>query len=444
MIKGIEYLRRKLKEKRNRGLVRYRYYDMKHWAPQVDPTMPRNLQNCLNVMGWCGNAVDQLADRLVFREFRGDDFEINEFFAANNADIFFDSAVLGALITACDFAYVYEKASGVPGLRVIDGTNATGVMDLNTMLLAEGYAILEVDQETNLPTLEAYFLPEQTDYYVRGQFDHTEKNPAGTPLLVPIVNRPDAKREFGHSRISRACMGYMNSALQTIRKSEVAAYFYSYPQRYALGFDAPEDFDRWKASMTAILTIGRDGNENMPQVGQFPQQSMAPYMDHLKMFAALFAGETGLTMDDLGFVQANPTSDDAIQSSHEALRLKARKSQRGFGACFKNVGYTAACLRDRVHYDRAAFASLTPIWEPIFEPTMSRIGALGDAAFKINEAIPGYVDTNTIYDLTGIRPAEGVTDGTGNGGTAGAGALGSYFNRVSEPNDEGQVPGKTE
>jgi hypothetical protein len=72
---------------------------------------------------------------------------------------------------------------------------------------------------------------------------------------------------------------------------------------------------------------------------------------------------------------------------------------------------------------------------------MGRIGALGDAAFKINEAIPGYVDTNTIYDLTGIKPAEGVTNGTGNGGSAGAGSLGSYFNRVSEPDDEGQETG---
>jgi hypothetical protein len=74
---------------------------------------------------------------------------------------------------------------------------------------------------------------------------------------------------------------------------------------------------------------------------------------------------------------------------------------------------------------------------------MGRIGALGDAAFKINEAIPGYVDTNTIYDLTGIRPAEGVTNGTG-GGTSGAGALGSYFNRVSEQNDDGQETGPAE
>lgn len=443
-MKGIEYLRRKLKAKRGRTLLRYGYYDMKHWTVQMDPTIPLELRNYLTVMGWCGAAVDQLADRLVFREFRGDDFGINEFFTANNSDIFFDSAVLGALITACDFAYVYEKASGMPGLRVIDGTNATGVMDLNTMLLTEGYAILEVDQETDRPILEAYFLPNQTDYYVNGVYDHTDKNPAGTPLLVPIVNRPDANREFGHSRISRACMGYMNSALQTVRKSEIAAYFYSFPQRYALGFESQKGFDKWKASMTAMLTIGRDENDNLPQVGQFPQQSMVPYTDHLRMFAALFAGETGLTMDDLGFVQANPTSDDAIQSSHEALRLKARKSQRGFGACFKNVGYTAACLRDRMYYDRSAFAALIPIWEPIFEPTMGRIGAFGDAVFKLNEAAPGYVDANTIYDLTGIRPSEGVTNGTGNGGSAGAGALGSYFNGVSESNDEGQTAGETE
>ena len=35
---------------------------------------------------------------------------------------------------------------------------------------------------------------------------------------------------------------------------------------------------------------------------------MTPHTEQLRMFAALFAGETGLTLDDLGFVTDNPSS----------------------------------------------------------------------------------------------------------------------------------------
>jgi Protein of unknown function (DUF1483). len=57
------------------------------------------------------------------------------------------------------------------------------------------------------------------------------------------------------------------------------------------------------------------------------------------MFASLFAGETGLTLDDLGFVTSNPSSEGAIRAAHENLRLTARKAQRTFGTGFLNAAY---------------------------------------------------------------------------------------------------------
>ncbi len=82
---------------------------------------------------------------------------------------------------------------------------------------------------------------------------------------------------------------------------------------------------------------------------------MSPYVEQLRTFAAMFAGETGLTVDDLGFVSDNPSSAEAIKASHENLRLTARKAQRTFGACFLNVGFVAACLRDDFHTSDGSF-----------------------------------------------------------------------------------------
>ena len=124
---------------------------------------------------------------------------------------------------------------------------------------------------------------------------------------------------------------------------------------------------------------------------------------NIKAFAAVFAGETNLTIDDLGFSTANPQNYDAIRASHEQLRLAARKAQRTFGIGFLNAGYLAACLRDNVSYDRRAFANTKPVWAPIFEPDAAALGALGDAIYKINQAVPDFVGPKAIHRMTGLE-----------------------------------------
>jgi len=120
------------------------------------------------------------------------------------------------------------------------------------------------------------------------------------------------------------------------------------------------------------------------------------------MVASAFAGETGLTLDDLGFPSNNPSSADAIRSTHENLRLVARKAQRTFGSGFLNVGYVAACLRDKYHYERSVAYLTKPIFEPIFEPDATMLAGIGDAIGKINQAVPDYVTNEKIRDMTGF------------------------------------------
>ena len=156
-----------------------------------------------------------------------------------------------------------------------------------------------------------------------------------------------------------------------------------------------------------MIEFTKDEDGDKPQLGQFSQQSMDPHTEQLKMFAALFAAETGLTMDDLGFVTDNPSSAEAIKASHENLRLIARKAQRTFGSGFLNVGYLAACLRDEFPYERKQFYLTKPKWEPVFEPDSAMLSSIGDGAAKINQAVPGYFNKDNLRDLTGIE-ASGI------------------------------------
>ena len=400
--KGIDYLRNKLNVKKSRVKLRYKHYEMKNIVRDFNISTPPDLRYWMGTLGWCAKAVDSLADRLVFREFDNDVFDMNSIFNMNNKDVLIDSAILGALISACDFIYITTDEDGFPLLRAIDGSRATGIIDPITNMLKEGYAVLE-EETYGTPITEAHFMVGETVIYHRGRMVSSIKNDAPYPLLVPIINRPDAVRPFGHSRISRACMSIVGSAVRTAKRSEIAAEFYSYPQRYILGMDPDaEKLDKWRMTMSAFFRIDKDDDGDHPVVGQFQQQSMTPHTEQLRMFAGLFAGETGLTLDDLGFPSVNPSSADSIKSSHETLRLTARKAQSSFGVGLLNTGYLAACVRDKYPYMRRQVAETVLKWEPIFEPDASMLTTIGDGVIKINQAIPEYIDEEKIRDLTGI------------------------------------------
>lgn len=313
-----------------------------------------------------------------------------------------DSAIKGALIASCSFIYISQDESGFPRLQVIDGDDATGIINPVTQMLNEGYAVLERN-EFKVPIKEAYFTNEYTAYYENGTLVDQVENKAPAPLLVPIIFKPDSQRPFGHSRISRACMAYTGSALRTIKRSEISAEFFSFPQKWATGLDPDVELDKWSAAMSALIkfSVNEDGTDHV-KLGQFAQQSMTPHVEQLKMFASLFAGETGLTLDDLGFPQSNPSSYEAIKAAHENLRLTAKAAHKSFGVGFLNTGFLAACVRDNYKYQRSQITYTRPIWLPAFQADAGMLSGIGDALQKINQVIPDYLTAEKVRELTGI------------------------------------------
>lgn len=400
---GLDYLRGKLDKHALRVNLRYKQYDEKYQDRDIEIVIPKEIKDKYRaVMGWSTKSVDALADRLVFKGFANDNFNIGEIFNLNNPDIFFDSAILSALIGSCCFVYISKAETDEARLQIIEASNATGIIDPITGLLAEGYAVLSRDEYNN-PKSEVYFNPHFTDYYMDGKFAYRIDNPTGRVLLVPIIYRPDAVRPFGRSRISRSAMYYQAYAKRTLERADISAEFYSFPQKYMIGTSQDaEPMDKFKATIASILEITKDEDGDVPKLGQFQQQSMAPFTEQLKTLASVFAGETGLTLDDLGFATDNPSSAEAIKASHETLRTTARKAQRCFGSGFLNVGYVARCLQDDYPYLREQFYKTKATWYPVFEPDVAALSGIGDAAIKVNQAVPDYFNKNNLSDLTGI------------------------------------------
>lgn len=412
-MKGIGYLQNKLECKRARGNLRYKYYEQKQTAKDLGISTPQGLEWFTAVNGWCTKAVDNLADRLQFDKFDNDNFEFTQMFNQNNPDIFYDDAMLSSLITSCSFVYItrggINEADDTKKMRfqVIDGCNATGEIDDFTKLLIEGYAVLERDKNGSVITY-AYFTPGRTEVYTKGESEPiaVETFNSRYCALVPIIYKPDAKRPFGHSRISRACMDYAKSAMRTVKRSEISAEFYSFPQKYATGLsNDAEMLDSWQATMSAMLTFTKDDEGDKPTLGQFQMASFTPHLEQLKAIASMFAGETGLTLDDLGFATSNPASAEAIKAAHEGLRLATVKAQRCFSVGFLNVGYIGACMRDNQDYQREELFETKVIWKPAFGIDAGMLAGLSDAILKLNQSIEtgGYIDAEKIRRITGIE-----------------------------------------
>ena len=410
-LKGRSYLKSKLNKKKTWAKTRYDYYELKNLRDDPSPVIPASLQaNFRSKLGWCAKAVDSLANRLLFDGFENDNFDIWEIYQMNNKDILFDSAIRSALISACCFIYISADDDGYPRLQVIDGKNATGRIDPITNLLLEGYAILETDDKGTV-LVDAYFTPDQTEIYYKGQKEPgIIDNPTGYPLLVPIIYRPDANRPFGQSRISRDCMDLQDKARFTLTRMEVLAEFNSFPQKYILGTAEDSDLDSVKASYAQFLEITKDGDGDKPTVGQFQQATMSPFVEQLNTYAKAFAGITGLTTDDLGFISSTPSSAESIKAAHGDLERIATKAQEVFGSGFLNVGLVAASLRDETHYKRNALYETIPQWKPAFAMDNSAMGTFGDAVLKINQAVPDAIGTKTIERMTGIPIEEPETD----------------------------------
>lgn len=412
-----EQLKAQLAAKQPRIKLRYDFYEQKIDARDFGISTPPTLRHIRTVLGWATASVDSLADRLNFRTFREDNFDLNDIYNRNNRDILFKSVILSALVCGCGFIYISEDGSGNARLQAIDGFNATAEIDPISYFAKSGYAVLERDQYGQ-PTIEAYFLPDRTEIWYKGQgTPQTYTHKAGYPLLVPAVFRPDARRPFGHSRISRSQIDIITDAIRQLKRLNIASEFYSFPQKFIVGLDdefyaaqqgdsgdtqPPKRFDAWRASMSSMLTFGSDESGNKPTVGQFTAASMAPFTETMRMYASLFAGSCGLTLDDLGFATENPSSSEAIKAAHENLRLTARQAQNTFGTAFLNAGLAARSLEDGFPYRREQAYLTRPVWYPVFEPDVSMLGALGDGLSKLKESYGDLMTDEIFENLTGF------------------------------------------
>ena len=55
--------------------------------------------------------------------------------------------------------------------------------------------------------------------------------------------------------------------MRTLKRSEVSAEFYSFPQKYVLGLEPGVEMDKWKATISSLMQISKDEDGDKQTVG---------------------------------------------------------------------------------------------------------------------------------------------------------------------------------
>lgn len=420
----VRHLVEKVNGKRHRNELRRRYYDGLNVLKDLGISIPPSLRSVEVVAGWPAKAVDAMSRRTVLEGFDttqgGQEVKslVGQIWEDNRLDAEAPAAHTSALMHSCSFGFVtqgdQEASEPAALITAQSAENATGDWDRRRRCLGNGLSIINVDAKSGQPTLMNLYTPNRVEVMrlVRpGLYDvETIDHTMGVPVeLLPF--RASLERPFGRSRITRAVMYHTDSAMRTMLRSEVGAEFYNAPQRYALGADEEAFVDKdgnpvpaWSVMLGRLLTLSRDEDGNLPQVGQFAQQTMQPNIEQLRSIAMMFAGETSLPAGSLGIIQDNPESADAIRARNEDLGMEIEHWQKSaLGPAWRRLMLRAVAMSTDSPAALAEARSLRSVWGSWSAPSeVSR----AQASLARVQAVPRLAETDVELSRMGYTPQE--------------------------------------
>jgi len=414
--KQVDFLLDRLRKKSVNVDIKYQYYNAENSYVDFGISVPVKMMNSKPGIGWASRAVNTLSDRVVFDGFANDTFGINELFDEINAKRVLNKAKKDAHIAGVSFVAISETPNGV-ALIPFTASEATGVIDDNTGLLSYGLAVLSwtgddalAQSSVSEPKDYVVFTPEATTIYKNKKIDSITKNPTGRTMLHALTHGATASQPLGRSRITKTVRRIVQEVARVKRRYEIAGEFYSTPQRYVLGTEqdfTQEQKNKLDSTIGKAWVFSKDDDGDKPEIGQLAQMSINQFEDNKKGLARDFCAETALTLRNLGYETANPTSAESLSAMSDDLLLEARASQDEMGEQIKQIAISIRLTlykSDKVPED---LENIKAAWRPIFQVD---VGAAGDAVYKLIQAMPELAGSVQIYQMLGmgVREAEGL------------------------------------
>lgn len=411
--RDLGFLLDQLDAKGSRNRLRAAAYDGKRAARDLGISMPPQMRRLSYVLGWAARPVDHLNLRCLLEGFNSpdasmDDLGLRRALDDNRFLAESQHGQLSALVHSVSFLVTTRGDEGEPEALFTfrDALNATGEWDARGRRLKSLLSVKEWGEDRK-PSAGVLYLPGRTfDVSRDGGWVVTDARATSLDYVPaePLVYKPRLGRPFGTSRITRPMLSLLDQALRTLGRSESQAEIFSLPQRYAMGADSTmfkdesgNDIPRWKILLGGVWWAENNEDGQAPQVGQFPQASQQPHLDHLRALGQQFAAESSMSpsLFGVGLDAANPSSAEAMEQADRPLIDLADGATREWGYAYARSMLTATRLLGTY----SDSLRITPDWRDIRYTSRA---AAADAGQKTLAAVPWLAETEVGLQLLGL------------------------------------------
>lgn len=397
------------RSKRNMNMTRSVYYDGEAALQDFGISLPPQMRSITAALGWVAKGVNAVTDRSKFEGFvlpdgTDDPFGLEQIMYDNRFRVEFPQAKVSSAVHGCSFITVTQGdvQSGEPEILMLAraADDSAAVWDRRRRRIRGFLSVVDVENE--FPTVLVMHTPEKVVTLRKTATSwvaDVRANPLGVVTVAPLVYKPELKRPFGHSRITRAAMGYSDAALRTIVRSEVSAEFYSAPEYFLFGADVAAfvGTDKWTALMGRIKALDVPDGDDKPDLHRFTGASPQPHTDQLRLWASLFADDQDL---EVKFADsANPSSADAIFAAKETLITTTRDANDVWGQGAVDAMHFAVMLRDGLSEVPAELRRLSA---QSTDPAIVSPSARADAFTKLASSIDGFGSSEVGMQFAGL------------------------------------------
>lgn len=399
--------------------------------------LPGVLKDANSVIGWPKKAVDVMATRSKF----------DGFVMAGRRD-----AALDSLVNTSHLKSRYLKAArsslvhGVSMMTVDGSGNATRVRtysanqscvlwdkaedrpscgavcaEVDRHGRASRYVVYEPDAVLEITRTGSHMKDGKT----RWEWEcAASPNPVGRPLIEVLIHDPDDDRPLGHSRITPEVIGITEKAMRDVLNMDIAAAFWTFPQRYMLGVDPgifKDDFSptevvvdgegrevklrtRMETYLGHILALTRDSSDQVPVVGQFNPLDPSGLIRVFENDAQRFSGATNVPLGQLGVLSNTYTSSDALGAANDPLILDVEVMNMHNGDRLAEIARMAMCAMRRCTPADLTFEEQA-VEAYFLDPSQPTLSARADGWTKLASADPSIVGTRTWYEGLGMKHA---------------------------------------
>ena len=416
----LNHLLHKLHDRTPRNLLRASYYDGKRAIKQVGTIIPPQYYNLGLTLGWSAKAVDVLAQRTNLDKFIWPDGDLDslgftDVWEANYLRSEANSAFVASLIHGVSFLVNTNGGDDEPTslIHVKDAMSATGDFNQRTRRMDNLLSVTGWDQELGYPTELALYLDGETITANRedGVWSVDRMfHDYGVPVEA-LVYKPQVRRPFGYSRISRPVMSIHDQAVRTLIRMEGHADVYSYPEMWMLGADEKvfRNADgsikpAWQVMLGRIKGIPDDPDADpalaRADIKQFQAHSPQPHIDLFQQHANNFSGQTNIPVTELG-VQArtNTTTADGTDAADRALVRTAVDAMENWTPSLNRSMLRALAIQNGLSSVPREWWTIDAKWR---RPEWLTASAQADAGMKILAAVPWLADTAVGLELVGL------------------------------------------